>query len=163
MLVARAERWLRNTRHCGVVLLERACGGTSEIPDAIGWSRAYWSILVECKTSRADFLRDRRKHFRGAEGSFGGSRGMGQRRFYLTPPGLVRVDELPAGWGLVEVHGNKCRVMKEADEKGFDVERCRYELALLYSFARRAQLGVEPTVGCLEAEADNPYPENEDL
>ena len=143
-LVQSAERWLRTTKGCGVVLSERRCGGSHEIPDAIGWKSSYWSTLVECKTSRADFLRDMKKFFR-REANYG----MGQRRYYLTPTGLVKPEELPPGWGLLEVRRSRIKVVVEASETGFDFERCRYELALLYSFARRTQLGVEPTVGCL--------------
>jgi hypothetical protein len=33
---------------------------TAEIPDAIGWN-THGSVVVECKTSRADFMRDRDK------------------------------------------------------------------------------------------------------
>ncbi len=157
-LVIRAEKWLRGTKHCGVVLAERRCGGAHEIPDAIGWAKSFWSILVECKTTRSDFFRDRDKMSRrlalankadvehGRE-PFGGDFGMGQRRYYMTPEGLVRPDELPPGWGLVEAGTRCCKVVVESPEKGFDHWRCRYELALLYSAMRRVQLGIEPTFG----------------
>lgn len=142
-LVARAERWLRNTKKCGVVFAERRGGTGHEIPDAIGWRVGVWSILVECKASRADFLRDAKKLFRRNP-----EMGMGQFRFYMTPPGLVLTsDELPKGWGLVEVHDRTVKVIVESTHNGLDIERCRWELAFLVSAMRRVQLGCEPTVG----------------
>lgn len=39
--------------------------------------------------------------------------GVGQHRFYVAPQGLIKPDELPLGWGLVEVTnrgGTKCIV-----------------------------------------------------
>src|ERR1700747_3574300 len=91
----RAVRWLRGYR-CGVVLSEQACV-SGEMPDAIGWKRACHSVLVECKVSRADFLADRNKPFR-----LNSQMGVGSERVYLVPKGLVRVEELPPGWGLLE-------------------------------------------------------------
>src|ERR1700674_1224681 len=94
-LVSMAVRWLRRYR-CGVVLSEQACV-SGEMPDAIGWKRANHSVLVECKITRTDFLADRAKPFRQKP-----EQGVGSERFYLTPPALVSLEELPAGWGLLE-------------------------------------------------------------
>jgi len=99
-LVTRAERLLRNTFHCGVVLTELVTyTSTGETPDAIGW---VWgrSILVECKTSRQDFFADQKKRSRQPY-----AKALGQWRFYLTLPDLIAVDEIPEGWGLYEVNG----------------------------------------------------------
>ena len=95
-LVEKAVRWLRSYR-CGVVLSEQACV-SGEMPDAIGWKRANHSVLIECKVTRADFLADRAKPFRLKP-----EKGVGSERFYLTPPSLVKAEELPAGWGLLEL------------------------------------------------------------
>ena len=81
-LVEKAVQWLRAYR-CGVVLSEQACV-SGEMPDAIGWKRAYHSVLVECKISRADFLADRDKPFRQKQ-----ELGLGCERFYLTPPSVA--------------------------------------------------------------------------
>lgn len=102
-LVHRAVRWLHNTRKCAVTLWERTCHFSSEIPDAIGWEPDGWSILVECKATRADFLKDKRKAHRQNDYS------MGQERWYFSPPALISVDELPSGWGLIELHGDRVR------------------------------------------------------
>src|SRR5256885_12853460 len=95
-LVERAVRWLRGYR-CGVVLSEQACV-SGEMPDAIGWKRACHSVLVECKVTRSDFLADRGKPFRLKP-----EKAVGCERFYLAPGDLVRVEELPTGWGLLEL------------------------------------------------------------
>src|ERR1700731_4323283 len=103
-LVEKAVRWLRRYR-CGVVLSEQACA-SGEMPDAIGWKRASHSVLVEGKVPRADFLADRAKPFRLKP-----EQGVGSERFYLTPAGLVRCEELPAGWGLLEIRGRGVEVV----------------------------------------------------
>lgn len=98
-LVALAERWLKRIG-CGVTFAEFVCiNGTGEIPDAIGW-RSGASIVVEAKTSRSDFLADRKKLVRAAP-----ELGMGDWRFFLCRPGVIRADELPDGWGLLYTDG----------------------------------------------------------
>jgi hypothetical protein len=94
-LVARATKWLRNTVGCDPVFAEFVTS-ISEIPDAIGWKYGCLSVLVECKASRSDFLADRKKFSRRAP-----DYGIGDRRYYMTPPGLVTAEEVPDGWGLL--------------------------------------------------------------
>lgn len=95
-LVARAAQWLRGSCGCSVVLTElTAFTPTGETPDAIGW-RSHYSVLVECKASRGDFLADRHKPFRVHMDS-----GMGSYRFYLCPPDIIAAHEVPPGWGLL--------------------------------------------------------------
>lgn len=95
-LVLRAEKWLKS-RGCGVTIRDpfRSQSISGESPDAIGW-RGGVSILVECKVSRADFHADKKKTFRAYPET-----GMGDWRFYLSPPDIIRVDDLPDGWGLL--------------------------------------------------------------
>lgn len=99
-LVAVAERWLSSTRCCGVVLTEQGYG--TERCDAIGWGKL-GSIVVECKVSRDDVRRDRKKPHRTRDG------GLGCERWLLTPQNLLRVDEVPDGWGLLEWTGHMVR------------------------------------------------------
>lgn len=95
-LVEIAAVWLRNTRRCRVVATELTTM-TSETPDAIGFTSRE-SIVVEAKVSRFDFFRNAGKaHERSG-------RAVGDERWFLTPEGLVKSDEVPAGWGLLEVH-----------------------------------------------------------
>ena len=132
-LVARAARWLRNTAKCGVVLTE--CQGDGfEIPDAIGW-RCGYSILLECKASRADFfadLRDKQRHLHWRLGSL---------RYYMTERGLLKRGELPGDWGLLEVHGNIVRQVRRATQNVEGrLEICHHEQGLLLCALRKIQL-----------------------
>ena len=99
-LVERATKWLRNFFHCRVVLTELVANTDScETPDAIGFI-AGKTILIECKTSKADFYRDCKKKARHPL-----SPALGNWRFYLTLPGLLKPEQIIQGWGLYEVHG----------------------------------------------------------
>src|SRR5215472_2667088 len=102
-LVRLAEQWLRRYR-CAIVLSEQSCA-SGETPDVIGWKGKCRSVLIECKVSRADFFADREKPFR-ADAALG----MGCERFYLTPAGLIKSDELPEKWGLLEAKGREVRI-----------------------------------------------------
>lgn len=105
-LCALGEKWLR--RHgCRVVLRDpfKAAVYTGECPDVIGWRDGH-SILIECKTSRSDFLADKKKGFR-----IDPTRGMGDCRLYLAPEGVIKLDDLPDGWGLLETDGKRVTVV----------------------------------------------------
>lgn len=145
-LVNRAERWLRagatipNYRgapervRCAVVLTERM--GGSECPDAIGWARhSCVSVLIECKASRSDFLADRDKYFRDPDRQ---RHGMGRYRYYMTPRRLIKPEELPLGWGLIEVSPYRSFLVRMAAEQP---EYARYfEMHLMWSELTRYQL-----------------------
>ena len=92
-LVKLAAKWLR-ARH-SVVITEMAV--YPEEADAIGW-KAEVTTLIECKMSRADFLADQKKMFRRMPDT-----GMGDYRYFLAPRGIINRDDLPVGWGLLEV------------------------------------------------------------
>jgi hypothetical protein len=106
-LCALAVRWLKRPysasgHGCQVAVSECKSGWTGEIPDAIGFrtgsDTTSGSIVVEVKVSRADFLADKAKPHR-AEGL-----GLGTWRYYMAPEGLLRVEDLPTRWGLLEVN-----------------------------------------------------------
>jgi hypothetical protein len=136
-LVERAVRWLRSYR-CGVVLSEQACV-SGEMPDAIGWKRANHSVLVECKVTRADFIADRAKPFRQKS-----EQGVGSERFYLTPPALVKSDELPVGWGLLELRRGRIEVIHASAKNLRTAAGFRYEMNLLLASLRRVEVRIEP-------------------
>jgi hypothetical protein len=136
-LVSMAVQWLRRYR-CGVVLSEQA-SVSGEMPDAIGWKRACHSVLVEGKVSRADFLADRDKPFRQRP-----EIGVGCERYYLTPRGLLRTEELPRGWGLLEVNGREIERVK-ASAKNLRTEiGFQNEMNLLLASLRRVEIRIEP-------------------
>lgn len=106
-LVALACKWVKYTNArgghgCSIAVPEPRGGWTGEAPDVIGYRfSGSWdqgTVVVECKTSRADFLANRAKPHRA-----GG--GMGNWRYFLAPEGLIAVQELPQHWGLLEVNG----------------------------------------------------------
>lgn len=136
-LVQKAVSWLRGYR-CGVVLSEQACI-SGEIPDAIGWKRANHSVLVECKISRADFLVDRAKPFR-----LDSATGLGCERYYLAPSKLIAVEELPAGWGLLECHNRKVEMAKPSARNLRSVKGLNFEMNLLLASLRRVEIRIEP-------------------
>ncbi len=136
-LVSMAVAWLRRYR-CGVVLSEQACV-SGEMPDAIGWKKACHSVLVESKVSRGDFLADRGKPFRQKpEG------GVGCERYYLAPRGLIRIEELPAGWGLLEVSGREIERVKPSAKNLRSAVGFQNEMNLLLASLRRVEIRIEP-------------------
>jgi hypothetical protein len=136
-LVEKAVRWLRSYR-CGVVLSEQACV-SGEMPDAIGWKQACHSVLVECKVTRADFLVDREKPFRQKP-----ERGVGSERFYLAPPALIKLDELPTGWGLLEYRRGRIEMLQPSAKNLRTTVGFRYEMNLLLASLRRVEVRIEP-------------------
>lgn len=139
-LVKIAEKWLYGTMKCGVVFTELVAM-CSEIPDAFGL-RSDYTILVECKTSRADFFADQKKIFRHIP-----ENGVGDYRFYLCREGLISPNELPSKWGLLYWNGKQ--VKKIVAPKGnishlwkdFRFEKSFHsEHRMLYSALRRIHL-----------------------
>lgn len=142
-LVKRAARWLKGTCGCSAVLTElRAFTASGECPDAVGW-RSNYSILVECKASRSDYLADKKKAFRLDAG-----RGIGTYRFYLCPPGVIELVDLPEAWGLLyaekrtisRVVGPSGNSWGHGDNKRFIQPRnSEAEIAMLVSALRRQE------------------------
>lgn len=83
-----AQAWLERPNGkrgpgCQFAFAETAELGAKEIPDAIGF-RYDGSVLVECKTSRSDFIADKAKTFRIAT-----HEGMGVYRYFMAPAGII--------------------------------------------------------------------------
>ena len=95
-LVEAGAKWLKNIG-CKVVFKELRTY-SSETPDVIGW-RDGRSILIECKTSRIDLLKDKKKWFREYHED-----GMGDWRVYLCEPGIIEPKDIPELWSLVYVN-----------------------------------------------------------
>ena len=140
-LVERAVRWLKS-QNCGVAFSDRfqATTWSGEQPDAIGW-RSDASILIECKATRSDYLADKKKHFRRSPES-----GMGDWRFFLCPPGLIKPEELPKEWGLLyampkqikRAHGIPTNTKWHTD-KPFKANK-HAEMQVMYSALRRFEV-----------------------
>lgn len=95
-------KWILKTQSCGIAFKELVSLSSSETPDVIGFGSCGFSVLIEAKVSRQDFLKDRKKYFRIYP-----ENGMGTRRFYACPPNIIKKSDLPEGWGLIYVENNK--------------------------------------------------------
>ncbi|MFZ0705560.1 MAG: hypothetical protein WAM71_08155 [Candidatus Korobacteraceae bacterium] len=138
-LVAHAVRWLRTKYRCGVILSEQYCA-TGEVPDVIGWKGFCRSVLIECKVSRTDFLADAAKPFRQHP-----EEGMGCERFYLAPAGVIRREDLPKHWGLLELRAREIQLVAKPGR--IDLRSpvaLMKEMNLLLASLRRVELRIEP-------------------
>lgn len=105
-LCKKAVSWLKRSHTaggpgCPNAFSEAKSGSNGgEIADALGikTSEGTESIVIEVKTSRSDFLADKKKPFRKKT-----SLGMGNFRYYLCPEGLIKKEDLPNKWGLIYV------------------------------------------------------------
>jgi hypothetical protein len=101
-----AVNWLKRPASrtgpgCQVAFSESKSDWCGEIPDAIGFRAGVhneFSVVIEVKTSRSDFLVDKKKPHRLAPET-----GMGKYRYFMAPEGLLSLEELPERWGLIEV------------------------------------------------------------
>lgn len=125
-------RWL-NSR-CSVVFYEFATA-SEETPDVIGWSPEAGSVVIECKVSRADFLRDAAKPVRKKPGL-----GMGRQRYYLSPPDVIQVKDLPPKWGLL--WADKGHISVQRKPRGHPERNLLEEVRFLSSMLRRAQIRI---------------------
>ncbi len=128
--------WFKKDLKTNVILSEsRGFGG--EIPDIIAWKSGF-SFLIECKSTRSDFLADKNKLFRY-------SGGVGHYRLFLCPTGLIKRVELPIGWGLLYFDGKKVSRVVCWQGNIFTIAKCmrqfepdfEQEVRLLSSYIRR--------------------------
>lgn len=133
-LVNEAKHWLRFTKGCQIVASELHTV-LDETPDVIGWHGEI-SVLVECKTSRADFLADSKKVHRYGSG-------FGMERWFYAPKGIIDRSDLPKDWGLIErsiiVNGKyQCRQTVKATIRPVDLDLLKRERRILVSIGWRA-------------------------
>lgn len=94
-LIDIAYKWALKNRPIGCAFKDMR-SYSNETADVIGFGGSGLSVLIEVKVSRSDFLADRKKPFR-----INPALGMGSERYYCCPDGLIKVDDLPFGWGLI--------------------------------------------------------------
>ena len=142
-LVDVAHKWVLKNGSCGVVFKElKASTIYNEIPDVIGFGSFVHSVLIECKTSRSDFIADKKKYFR-----INSDKGVGRQRFYCCPTNLIKIEELPDGWGLIYVNDkfkaiclhNPYKGLPEVRHKGFE-PNLDADRNIMYSALRRLQV-----------------------
>lgn len=137
-LVRKAQQWLSGTKRCTVVMSDLRTQNT-ETPDGLGFhGTGGGSVLVECKASRADFQADHRKIFRKYE-----YMGMGNERYFMVPKGLVKPEEVPDPWGLIEVYPGKL-MRSSITKKALPVEKVNKvaEVIVLVSAIRRLEIST---------------------
>jgi hypothetical protein len=111
------------------VIVKELKSSSNEIPDVIGFYSG-GSVIIESKTSKADFNRDKKKNHRNL--------GAGDYRFFLCEENLLSLDDLYDDWGLLYTDGTNVTVIKEPEHRGAD--RNRYQDCLImYSIIRRTK------------------------
>lgn len=131
-LVQVAADWLRRRHRCVVVLTEPKSQACHSSPDAIGWTYRGSSVHVEVKVSVRDFKADQKKTRCRVPDLC-----MGEERFYLTPPGLISLVDMPPGWGLAEWDGRVVRVRRKAKFRPLPDMAAHEERVLLISAYRQ--------------------------
>jgi hypothetical protein len=112
VLCERGRRWLGDKARCPIVLVEFVTR-LGEIPDVIGFrNEGMDSIVIECKASRGDFLRDAKKRHRQQD-----TLALGSYRYFLSEPGVIQVADLPARWGLLWVTRKSIELLAGADPR----------------------------------------------
>jgi hypothetical protein len=137
-LVKLAERWVRRTqRRYPVILSDVRMNASNEQPDVFA-AGVSGTLLIECKTSRADFAADALKPFRRDP-----SMGVGEARYYCAPRGVLTADDLPDDWGLLEpnVKGTSLGVALRAPRFFAHTVNWRAERTLLVGALQRATDG----------------------
>lgn len=76
-------------------------------------SKGYLATAYEIKISRADFKKDTHEKQRDA-------RLYSDEFYYITPPGLVSLEEVPDWAGLIEWDGSQMRVRRSAPRRDKD-------------------------------------------
>ncbi len=125
--------YLKNSVGCTVVVTELGTQN-NENPDVIGFKYAGHSTLIEVKVSRSDFLSDRSKRFRREM-----ELGMGDLRYFAAPKGLLKAEEMPESWGLLEIEDRCVRVRKEAVHQ---TANKKAEVVVLMSALRRVEIAT---------------------
>ena len=129
-LVKIAAQWLIKKRY-PIVITEIACA-VGEEPDAIGFKDGS-STLIECKANRPDFKRDSKKTYRRNECKTA----LGSYRYYCAPKNLIKLEELPKKWGLLEVDPESLNVRCVFKPVVFQNKCYRSEVYMLMSLVRR--------------------------
>lgn len=100
----------------------------AENPDVWG-TNGCQSTMIEVKTSRSDFLKDKEKFYRTHL-----DHAVGNYRYYLCPEDVIHPLEIPKGWGLLwRVDGAIKLVAIASKTDTYNIG----ELAILCSIMRR--------------------------
>ena len=111
------------------------CTWGSENTDVWGLANFNDSVVIEVKTSHADFLADQKKWCRGEQAANLNLQA-GALRWYLCPEGVIKKEELPEKWGLLYWDGKK--IYPVVGPKPF-FGTAGADMAILTSILRREQ------------------------
>ena len=95
------------------------------------------STIIECKVTRSDFKLDAKKFFRNHLPDLG----MGMFRYYLAPKGLLKREEMPEGWRLLEVDSRS--FVMHCMNKPVEKCNCKAEITCLLSVLRRLPAKID--------------------
>ncbi len=128
-------RWCVNRRaplYRKRAVVEFVSASIEESPDVFAFDK-YGSILYEIKMSLADFRADKKKRFRQESQD-----GLGERRYFVCPSGLIPEEKLPPHWGLIYVSRDAFKIIKQAEP----VTACKIaEMSIIDSILDRENIG----------------------
>lgn len=141
-------RWINqeSARYGWHILVET--GYRKENPDVFAFSK-YYSVLIECKASRSDFLADRKKPFRQNP-----QLGIGRMRYYLVNEGVATQEDMPEGWQLLIAYDKDTILMPDnylspTEPEGvyaFDIRNATAETELMWSWLYRKEHDCLPDI-----------------
>ena len=135
-LCCEGAKWMRKQEWSSYkIVAVELCTINAESPDVWG-TTGFKSMMIEVKTSRGDFLKDKAKKFRTENEEYR-HYALGNKRYYLAPENIIKAAELPISWGLLEWNGSMINVIKEAEEV---VCENMGEVAMLCSIMRREEV-----------------------
>lgn len=111
LIRSRKNPTLPYDRPCLYSTVELVCCG-AELTDVWG-TTGDCTVIIEVKTNRSDFLADKRKYARSKQAEVLNHQ-IGNYRYYLCPTGVIKEDDLPDNWGLLEYDGKKIHRVKMA-------------------------------------------------
>lgn len=101
-------------------------------------SRGMEIVAVEIKVSRSDFLREMKDPSKAESGA-----AYADRIALATPKGLVKPEELPKGWGLIEVDDKgQGRWKIRADTKAAKAPDRALLVTMMRAFSRASKAGA---------------------
>lgn len=115
-LISSGIKWLKDFG-CSVILKEKK-SITAEIPDLLA-RKSEISILLEAKASISDFRADKKKAYRIIP-----KKGVGNYRLFIAEKGLIPIEELLEGWGLLEVDSFSEEIIRTRCWKGNIAMEC---------------------------------------
>lgn len=92
-------------------------------------SKGYLAQAFEVKISRADFKRDSHKKQREA-------RLFSDEFYYVTPPQLLKLEDVPDWAGLIEIHNGKRKVIHSAPRRDKDAPSWELVVSLIRNSGR---------------------------